>query len=96
MTNGSKPEPPAPNPPTTGPTAQMQVDCAVGLQAMPDGSTLVVMGYNIGGYYMGTLLLPLAAADRVGDELKKAAKAGANPLITGADAVNLLGRIPRK
>jgi hypothetical protein len=92
MVSNEAPEAPTPMPPDA---MQLRVDCQVGLQPMPDGNTMVVLGYNIGGYYMGTLLLPPSAARHLGNELSQAADKADSPLITGSDAVQLLERIPR-
>lgn len=84
------PSAPAPHPPNA-----VQIDCAVGLQGMPDGGTTVSLGWTVAGWSMNTILLPLDGADQLADQIKEAVHKARNPLISGPEVANLIGRIPR-
>lgn len=62
---------------------------------MPDGSVTVSLGWGVAGWATTTVLLPLDSAELLGTQLQEAARKARNPLITGPEVAQLIGRLPR-
>jgi hypothetical protein len=73
------------------PQVEVEVNFACGLQETPQG-TEVVIGFMIGGKFQSTLTLTADAADRIGHEIIKAAKAASTPIATPTNHIIIPGR----
>ena len=84
------PEAPTPQPPTG--QVQVEVNFACGIQPVPWGGNEVVIGFMIGGKFQSTLTLTPDAADRIGHEIIKAAKAASQSIATPVKHIVIPGR----